>query len=172
MLAPSVLIGALAIMLARMVNVAISTVRTLLSMRGQKLLSSALGFVESLIFVLAIGYVLRDLSNPVNVVSYCLGFAIGVWLGMHIEERMAIGYVIVRIASRANGPALAQALRNAGFGVTEERGQGLGGSVTLLTTVIRRRDIPRVMGLVSSVDDTAFVTVEEARHVVRGYRLV
>lgn len=168
----STLVGAFLILVARAVNVSLSTIRTLLSMRGQRTLSTVLGFFESLIFVMAIGYVLKDLSNVWNVGAYCVGFALGIWLGMVIEDKMALGFVIVRIASRANGPQLARALRDAGFGVTEETGQGLGGRVSLLTTVVKRRDISKVMGLVGSVDDTAFVTVEEVRQVRRGYRLV
>lgn len=172
MVTTGTLIGAFLILVAKTVNVSLSTIRTLLSMRGQRALSTALGFFESLIFVIAIGYVLKDLNNLWNVGAYCMGFALGIWLGMVIEDRMALGFVIVRIASRANGPQLAQALRDAGFGVTEEMGQGLGGRVSLLTTVVKRREIPTVMSLVGSVDDTAFVTVEEARQVRRGYRLV
>ncbi|HDN80382.1 MAG: hypothetical protein DRI61_15350 [Chloroflexi bacterium] len=166
------LLGAFLILIARVVNVSLGTIRTLLSMRGHKGLSTLMGFFESLIFVIAIGYVLKDLNNVWNVGGYCIGFALGIWLGMILEEKMALGFVIVRIASRANGPRLAMALRDAGFGVTEETGQGLGGKVSLLTTVIKRRDISKVMSLVGSVDDSAFVTVEEARQVLRGYRLM
>jgi len=168
----SIAIGAFLIFLARMANVSLATIRTLLSVRGHKITATFIGFFESLIFILAISQVLKDLSNVWNVLGYCGGFALGTWLGVLFEDKLALGYVIIRIASRSNGSRIAMVLRDAGFGVTEETGQGLSGKVSLLTTVVRRREIPRVMTLVSSVDETAFVTVEEARKVLHGYRLV
>jgi uncharacterized membrane-anchored protein YitT (DUF2179 family) len=48
-------------------------------------------------------------------------------------------------------------------------GEGLRGQVHVITTVANRRDLPSIMELVSGVDETAFVTVDDASRVYRGY---
>lgn len=163
------IVGGLLIFLARLVNVSMATVRTLLGMRGQKGLSTAIGFFESLIFILAISQVLQDVGNVWNVIGYCGGFAAGTLVGLVIEEKLAVGYAIVRAISRDAGAEITSALREAGYGVTEMAGEGLAGKVHVVTTVAKRRDIPAIMALVSGVDEAAFVTVDDANRVYRGH---
>lgn len=163
------IVGGLLIFLARLVNVSMATVRTLLGMRGQKGLSTAIGFFESLIFILAISQVLQDVGNVWNVLGYCGGFAAGTLVGLVIEEKLAMGYAIVRAISQDYGAEIASALREAGYGVTEMAGEGLAGRVHVVTTVVKRRNIPAIMALVSGVDEAAFVTVDDANRVYRGH---
>lgn len=163
------IVGGLLIFLARLVNVSMATVRTLLGMRGQKGLSTAIGFFESLIFILAISQVLQDVGNVWNVIGYCGGFAAGTLVGLVIEEKLAVGYAIVRAISQDAGEEIASALREAGYGVTEMAGEGLAGRVHVVTTVVKRRNIPAIMALVSGVDEAAFVTVDDANRVYRGH---
>ncbi len=163
------IVGGLLIFLARLVNVSMATVRTLLGVRGQKGLSTAIGFFESLIFILAISQVLQDVGNVWNVLGYCGGFAAGTLVGLVIEEKLAMGYAIVRAISQDYGAEIASALREAGYGVTEMAGEGLAGRVHVVTTVVKRRNIPAIMALVSGVDEAAFVTVDDANRVYRGH---
>lgn len=164
-----IVLGATLIFLARVVNVAMATVRMLLSMRGQKGLAVVIGFFESMIFVLAIGQVLQNIGNIWNLLGYCGGFAVGTLVGMEIEERLALGYVTVRIMSRQNGDEITQALRQGGYGVTESIGRGMVGKVCIIDTVIKRKDIPTVTDLINRADDRAFITIEDASRVHRGY---
>jgi uncharacterized protein YebE (UPF0316 family) len=163
------IVGGLLIFVARVLNVSMATVRTLLSMRGQKRLATLIGFFESLVFILAISKALQDVGNIWNVLGYSGGFAAGTLLGMIIEERLAFGYAAVQVISQLSGQQIAAALRQAGYGVTQVVGEGLSGRVHVVTTVANRRDIPAIMELISSVDSTAFITVDDASHVYRGY---
>jgi len=162
-------LGGLLVFFARVVNVSMATVRTLLSMRGQRRLATVISFFESLIFILAISQVLQNASNVWNVLGYSGGFAVGTWVGLKIEERLALGYAAVQVISQTAGEEITVALREAGYGVTEMVGEGLRGKVHVITTVANRRDIPSIMELVSGVDETAFVTVDDASRVYRGY---
>ena len=109
------------------------------------------------------------MGNLWNVLGYCGGFAAGTWAGLVIEEKLALGYAVVRAISRDDGRKIALALREAGYGVTEMVGEGLSGRVHVVTTVVRRRDIPAIMGLVSQVDEAAFVIVDDASRVYRSH---
>lgn len=161
-------LGAFLIFLARLVNVSIGTVRNLLAMRGQKRIATILGFFESLIYILAVSQVLQNADNVWNILGYCGGFAVGTYVGLWAEEKMALGYAVVRVVN-VDGFAIASALRERGFGVTETAGKGLYGKVSVLTSVAKRRDTNVIMSVVRQVDPMAFITVEDADRVVRGH---
>ena len=105
------------------------------------------------------------------MLGYSLGFAAGTLVGMTIEERLALGFTVVRIISTDIENKIAEALRALGYGVTEMTGQGLRGAVEILEVVVQRHDLPVVLQTIDEVDSKAFVTVEETRRVYRGYRL-
>jgi uncharacterized protein YebE (UPF0316 family) len=122
-----VLWAVLLILILRVIGVTLATIRVLIMMRGKKLPAASIGFFEVLVYALAIGQVVNDLSNVWNLFGYCLGFALGTLVGMWLEERLALGYASVRIVSRYKGHAVADAIRDAGYGATVEWGQGRNG---------------------------------------------
>ncbi len=164
-----VILWALFIFFLRVANIALGTVRVLFVVRGERLLASIMSFVEALLFLVAIGKVVQDLSNIPNVLAYCLGFAVGTWVGIAIEGRLALGYVLVRIVSLQKGRRIALALREEGYGVTEMLGEGRAGRVGIIDVVAKRKDIPLITSVGREVDGGAFITVQEAREVYRGY---
>ncbi len=163
------LASALLIFFLRIVDVSVATVRLLFVIRGQKLWAWILGFIQAIVFVLAISKVLTNLDNLWNMVGYAAGFATGTVVGMWLEERLAVGYAHVRVISPRQGASLAQALREAGFAVTEVAGRGRDGTVAILNLSVTRRQVPQVRDLVAELDPYAFITVEEIRPLRRGY---
>lgn len=160
--------GPLLIFLVRIVDVSLSTVRSLMVMRGQKTIAPAVAFFESLLWVFAVGTAIQNLDSPWHVLGYAAGFATGNLVGLWIEEKLAIGLATVRIVSRFGGVELAEALREVGHGVTEFLGQGREGRVEFIYTVVKRREVPRILSIVDRWDPDAFVSVEEPRTVRRG----
>jgi uncharacterized protein YebE (UPF0316 family) len=164
------ILGGLFVFCLRLTDVTLGTLRILMTVRGRKLLAGAIGFVEVAIFAVAISQVVRNMDNLWNVWGYAAGFATGTIVGMTIEERLVLSFTVVRIISEV-GTNLAQAIRKAGFGATEMTGQGMNRAVNVLEVIVRRTDLPAVLQIVDRVDNKAFVTVEEARRVYRGWRL-
>jgi uncharacterized protein YebE (UPF0316 family) len=165
----TVLVRSSLIFAARAMNVALGTLRSVLGLRRQKHLAAVLGLLESLIFILVISQVLQDTRNIANIVSYCGGFGAGTLLGLVIEEKVGLGYALVQATTINDGRKIANALRNAGYGVTEMTGQGQVGTVQVVTTVVKRREVPAVIALVSEADARAFITVGDACQVHRGH---
>lgn len=161
--------AALFIFVLRVVGVALSTVRVLVMMRGQKVLSMVMGFFEVLVYVVAIGQVVSNLSNVWNILGYCLGFSAGTLIGMWMDERFILAFANVRIVSRYNAQRLGDRIREEGYGATVAWGSGQKGSVGIVTATVRRQEVAAVCRLAEDVDPDAFVTVEEARAVRRGY---
>lgn len=153
----------------RVADMTLDTLRVLVVMRGRKATAWVLGFFQSLIFVIAIGSVLSNLDNPLNVLGYAAGFATGNVVGMLIEEKLAIGHVQISIVSPRRGAAIAERLRAEGYAITEIPARGKDGMVTLLSASVLRKNLDRVHRLVNQVDETAFITSEDVRPVRRGF---
>jgi uncharacterized protein YebE (UPF0316 family) len=162
--------NALLIFVLRLTDVSMGTVRTIMVMRGMRKWAALIGFVEVSIWVMAIGRVIGHLDTVWNVVGYSGGFAAGTLLGMWIEDKLALGHVNVQIISMVKGQEIAQKIRQAGYGATQLRAEGQSGPVYLIGVVTPRKQVADIICLVNEVDATSFVTVEETRHVVRGYQ--
>ena len=123
-LSPDAILFAILLILLRILNTGIGTVRLILVTRQQKVLASLLAIVEALLFALSIGSVANDLNNVLNLAAYCGGFAIGNYIGMIIERRFITSYMTVNIITPQRGHEIALALRQHGYGVTETLGEG------------------------------------------------
>ncbi len=168
-LTPQALLYALLIFFLRVGDMSLDTIRVLFVVRGRKGLAWVLGFAQSAIFVLAISSVLSNARNVMNVLAYAGGFATGNVVGMLIEERLAIGHILLTIISPMRGAVIAEQLRAAGYGVTEVPARGKDGTVTMLHCSVFRKDIDHVETVVLEADPGAFVTAEDVRPVRRGF---
>lgn len=163
------LLTALLIFVLRVGDMSLDTLRVLVVMRGRKGAAWVLGFFQSMIFVVAIGSVLQNLDNPLNVLGYAAGFATGNVVGMWLEERLAIGHIQLSIISPHLGTAIAERLRAEGYAITEIPARGKDGMVTLLSCSVLRRNVDKARQIVNAVDSEAFITAEDVRPVRRGF---
>ena len=136
--------------------------------RNRKIIAPVLGFFEVLIWIVAVSSVMRNLSNPVVYLAYGGGFAMGNFVGMKIEERVAAGLLAVRAIMAQDAAALIESLRVHGFGVTRLLGQGADGPVNVIFMVIRRKHLPEVVRQLQEQAPGAFYTVEEVRSASGG----
>lgn len=153
----------------RVFNYAISTIRLVLIARGQRFWSSIIAFMEALIFAAVIAQVVSDLTNIINLLAYCLGAAVGSYLGMWIEGRFVTSYSTVTIITHEKGSEIAELLRDNSFGVTVTKGEGRDGHVDIIRSSVVTRDLPSLVRLVHSIYEQAFIDVEAARNLYRGW---
>jgi uncharacterized protein YebE (UPF0316 family) len=159
----------LLIFILRVLDIAAATLRMLMVVRGRKLNAWVLGFIQAMLFVLAIQAVLSDLGSWMNIIAYAMGFATGTVVGMWIEERIAIGFKHLRIISSRRGLELAEYLRQQGYAVTEVSGRGKDGTVSLLNCTVQRKDMQQIKMLVKQIDEQAFITADDVIPVSRGF---
>jgi uncharacterized protein YebE (UPF0316 family) len=158
------LVVPLLIFLARICDVSINTVRVMFVMSGKRKLAPFIGFFESLIWLIAISQILKNMDSWVTYVAYAGGFATGIYVGMRIEERLAVGKVILRIITTSHQAELINIIKNNGFGITIVDAHGARGDVNLIFTVIERKDINRLVQMIQDVNPKAFYTIENVRH--------
>ncbi len=162
--------GPLVVYLLRVTDVSMATIRMLLIMRNRRLLAPLIGFFEILIWVTAIGIVVQHLQSPLHVIAYAGGFATGNFVGLLLEEKLALGLATIRTVVRSGGAELATELRDAGFGVTEMLGRGREGTVDVLYSVLPRRQVDHCLELIDHGAPDSFVVVDEPRRVRRGWQ--
>lgn len=164
----SVALNCFFIFVARVLDVSMMTVRTLMVVRGQRLQAAAIGFVEALIYILALNRVVNTLDNPINLFFYALGFAVGNYMGSILEEKMAIGDITAQIIP-SNGANIQEILRSKGFGVTSMEGMGKEGPKQILIVALRRRNLPDLVETIDNIDKDAFITIIDAKGLRGGY---
>ena len=158
----------LLIFLSRITDVSLGTVRLIFVSRGMKYLAPVVGFFEVLIWILVIGQIMQQLSNPICYIAYAGGFATGNFVGLLIAERLSLGMVLIRVITPKEVGGLVECLKQKRYGVTCIEGQGANGSVEIVFTIVARRDVRSVVELIKSFNPQAFYSVEEVDFAERG----
>jgi uncharacterized protein YebE (UPF0316 family) len=156
------------IFLSRIIDVTLGTIRIIFVSRGKKYLAPILGFFEVIVWVVAISQIMQNLNNFACYVAYAGGFAAGTFVGMIIEEKLAIGMLVVRVIIVNDECQLKDRLYKAGFGVTVVDAHGANGEVKLIYTVIKRKELNEVIQIITRCNSKAFYSIEDARKVKRG----
>jgi uncharacterized protein YebE (UPF0316 family) len=162
-------LAGLLIFVLRVSDMSLDTLRLLFVMRGRKLTAGIIGTLQAAVFIVAVAGVLTRPLNLFTIAGYALGFGVGIVLGMVVEERLAIGYLMFRVYSPEHGRRIADGLRAAGHAVTEFSAQGREGEMTVLNSAVKRKDSSEVRKVILKIDPDAFITVDEVRPLQRGY---
>ncbi len=158
----------LLIFLARVCDMSLDTVRVIFMSKGIQYLPAIIGFFEVIIWLIAIGQVMNNLTNVVCYIAYGAGFATGTIVGMAIEEKLSLGLTSVRIITKDDPNALLQFLRSQNYGVTSIDAEGGTGKVKMVFTIIKRQDLPHVVRIIKGFHPSAFYSVEEVKSVAEG----
>ena len=163
------ILGYLLIFLARLADVSLGTIRMIMVIRGKRIIAACVGFAEVTIYILAISRVLSAMDNLFNVLAYALGFATGNYVGIFLEEKMALGSIIAQVILEHDVEELVEKLRDSGFGVTVVEGCGRKGVRHLLSVTLQRKKLSKLYNIIDNHDKKAFVTVTDARAIRGGY---
>ena len=154
----------LLICLARIVDVSMGTVRSLLANKGHKKVAPIIGFFEVTIWVSAMGVVVQNLGHWQNLLAYGLGYALGNFLGIYIEERIALGNSVVRIITNQDAHELAAKLREMGYRATLLTGEGNTSAVSVIFLLVRRRTLRKLIPMIKEYNPHAVYSVEDIRY--------
>ena len=164
------ILGYIVIFLSRLIDVSMGTMRTLMVVQGRKWPAAIIGFFEIAIYVVVLGKVVNNLNNPLNLLSYASGYAAGNYVGIIIENKIALGKSSVRVILKSEeNDDLISLLRDKGFGVTVVQGKGREGVREILNIIIDRKKILDLQKILSDYDEKAFVTVSSISPLSGGY---
>lgn len=159
------------IVLLQLLYVPMLALRTICMVKKLTLLTSIFGILESLIYVLGLSIVLSGEQTLLEMIVYALGFGLGLIVGIHIEDRLAIGFTSVVANIREKNEALIQHLREKGFGVTVFIGEGRESSRYRLDILTKRSKEDELMEIISEYEPSAFVIFYEPKRFQGGFLL-
>jgi len=153
---------------ARVVDVTLGTLRIIFTSRGLKNLAPLLGFVEVFVWVSVIAQITGSAHNIIAYLAYAAGFATGNYVGMFIENKLAMGMLVIRVIVPNQAQDLTKSLRENGYGITSVNAEGAQGPVKLIYTIVKRKDLIQVANIIQLAHPKAFFTVEELRSAEHG----
>jgi uncharacterized protein YebE (UPF0316 family) len=150
---------------ARIMDVSAATLRVIFLMQGNKRLAPILGFFESLIWLTAISQILQNIDNIFSYIAFPLGYATGTYVGLVIEERLALGNVLVRVITSVDASKLMDFLKSNDLNFTNIPAEGKFGKVNVLFFAIRRERLTMIMEAIKDFNPKSFYTVESVKSV-------
>jgi len=159
----------LLIFFARVTDVTIGTMRLIFVSKGYKAVAPFLGFVEIIIWLIAMSQIMQHLDNWVCYIAYGAGFGMGNYVGILLEQKLSIGNVIIRVFPKKDVTELAEDLRSQTFGVSAVEIQGKEGRKKMLFSVVKRKSINQYVDTVLHHNPNAFYSVEDIKSVSDSY---
>lgn len=153
------------IFLARIIDVSMGTVRIIMVSKGMKRWVPFIAFFEILIWIIAITRIMKHLDSWLCYIAYAAGFATGNYIGMLIEEKIAMGHGLVRVITKKAAGELIERLRQSGYGTTVLDAQGADGPVAVIFVIINRKNIKEVIGFIQKFNPQALYTIEDIKYV-------
>jgi uncharacterized protein YebE (UPF0316 family) len=153
------------IFLARIMDVSLGTLRIIFVTKGMRRVAPLFGFFEVFIWLIAISRIMQNLDNWICYVAYAAGFATGNYVGMYLEEKLAIGHEMIRVITHRDASALINDLHERGYGVTSVSAEGTEGKVAVIYIIARRSMIKEVLDLINLHNPRALYTVESIKYV-------
>lgn len=151
----------LLIMLARIVDVTIGTLRVISVIDGRIKTSFILGFVEVVIWLVVVSATLEMIQRkPVYALFFALGFSLGNVLGIMVERRIPLGNLTLRVVGGADIRDIANQIRDLGLGATVVPGEGRSGERFLLFSFMPKKMLPKVMKVLDPVREHVFYTLD------------
>jgi uncharacterized protein YebE (UPF0316 family) len=136
--------------------------------KGNKYMAPILGFFEVLIWVIVIGKVMQNLDHWINIIAYAAGYATGNLVGLIIEDKVAIGIVRIQIITAMEANDLISNLIKGGYGITHHEANGANGRVSIIYSIINRKQIPIIAEMISKHNPHAFYTIEDVKFANKG----
>ena len=146
------------IVLARITDVTLDTIRTVAVVQGRRNFAAVLGFFEAVVYISAVAKVLLNMDHPVYALAYGLGYASGTFLGITIEQHLAFGDQLATLVTR-KGAELARILRAAGYRLAQVNAYSRDGNLSILYTEIPRRRAKNLIQRAVAVDANCFCII-------------
>ena len=127
------------------------------------------GFFGVFIWVVVISQIFSHANDLTAYLAYAGGYATGNFVGILVENKIALGYFLIRIYTKKGSAALIHELNTNGFGSTHIRGEGAISEVSIIETVVSRKSERRVVNLVTTFDPNAFYVITDIRSKRKGF---
>ena len=157
------------ILIINVVYVSFFTIRMILTLKGYQYYAALVSMIEVVIYVVGLGLVLDNVNEIQNLIAYAVGYGLGVLTGIKIEEKLALGYIIVNVTTKEIDTDLPYLLREKGYGVTNWIANGREGQRMVLQILTPRKSESNLYKSIQKLDPKAFIISYEPRAFHGGF---
>jgi len=163
------LVFVLFIIAINITHVSLTSVRLIMMIKGLRGYAATLSIFETFVYIMGLSIILNNLDSPWKIAAYCLGYAMGVYTGSVIEEKMALGYITAEVVVDTINDDFPKELRKNGFGVTTWIGEGRDGQRLVMMVLAKRNRQKELTKLIDQYCPSAFVLYEEPKYFRGGF---
>jgi Uncharacterized protein conserved in bacteria len=161
------------VFLARILDVSLGTIRTVVTVKGKSKLAAGIAFVEVFIwFVISMEALTSDQKSLWVAVSYAAGFATGTFVGSTLSKKLIKGVVGVQVITNKVSKEMIEAIRNNGFAVSVINlytYDDVQQNRKMLFIQVTNRKQQALIKIIKDFDDHAFIVVNETKYVQNGF---
>lgn len=159
------------IFVAKTIELALGTLRLIIVANGKKMLGAILQGLIALVWVCVTGLVVVNITqDPLKIIAFALGSAVGSYIGSLIEEKMALGSnMLMAIIDKDLEESVTTTIRNQGYAVTVIEGQGKAKERSILIIMVARKKRYEIVNLIKKIDCEAMIISESASTIAGGH---
>ncbi|GHU42018.1 hypothetical protein FACS1894190_10830 [Spirochaetia bacterium] len=161
----------LLILVAKIAEVTLATIRNILINRGYRKQGTILSFFEIILWVFIASRVIMGIAEaPVKGIAYSIGYSLGVFFGSLIENKIALGKVLIQtIISEQQELVITPILREKGFAVTTIKAEGRDSKKTVLMIFTNRKGKERLVKEIRAIDQKAMIIINDVSSLHGGH---
>lgn len=151
------------IFIFKTIEEALRTLHIIVVSNGKKWLGAIVQFFVAIIWLVVTGSVIVDIKkDPLKILFYALGSLFGSYLGSTLEEKIALGYVILMAeVDEKLGTTISDRLKKSRFSVNSVQGSKEGMSLLMITSSRKKTD--DVVKIIRSFDSNVEIVTEKVK---------
>lgn len=152
------------IFLSRILDVSLSSVRTMFVVKCDKIMASLIAFVEIFIWFYAAKEALVSNSTSLCIiVSYALGYATGTFIGTLINEKFISGIYSLKVSLKVVNEKMLKNLNSICLDVVSLKGEGK----NILFLEVDKKNYKELVNNIYIIDKSASIVINDAKF-IRG----
>ena len=165
----STLLLCLKIFGARLIDVSLGTIRTVYTVKNKHLIASFIGLIEVIVWFLIVQEALNSTSNNFFIAfSYSIGFAVGTYIGGILSNKLINTKLGIQVILSNKDDNIINKIRQMGYAVSIINLVSKDNKYMLYIQVDSKQ-YHKLIKLINSLDNKAFIVVNETKVVYNGY---
>ena len=159
------------IFFARILDVSLATFVTVLTVKGEKLKATIIGFIDVMIWFLVVKEALNTNLNSIWIaLSYASGYAFGTYIGSTLSNLFIQGKISIQVILDKENEKDIDIIRNNGYAVSEINCKGKNNVPKIMLFIeADNKHLNDVKKIINNINNNAFIIVNETKFVENGF---
>lgn len=153
-----------AIFVSKIIENMLSTLRLIVVANGKKKLGALLQGIIALVWIFVTGVVIININkDPLKIIVFCIGSAIGSYLGSILEEKIALGNnILMCITEEKYENIIKNELKDYRINTISEKNN----NYSILLISIKRKEIFKISKIIKKIDNNSILISEKVKNIV------